>query len=258
MRLGAKKAKGPAGTTRSARALPPTVMVTSAQAGFGEALVDAYAALGFNVIVLVRTASERNELEARHGHRVHLIRADITKDGDEELVRDGLSALDLPLDILVNNAHMAGKRADLQSIDTTEIKALFQVHCLGALRMTRAALPFLLRSAAPYVVNISSRIGSLQRNARGDFASRRYSYGYRIAKAAQNMLSLCLLEEFRDQGIRVLALHPGELTTVSASDTAALSSKEAAQMFVKFLESRSGLTRLPTLLQDTAGRTIPW
>lgn len=246
------------GSATTAQTPPLSVMITGAGRGLGAALVAAYAALPAQVIALVRTEEAQRRIEALHGAAVHVIRADVAKEEDEARIRSGLVALDRGLDLLINNAGFPGTSASLEQINITEIETLFQTHCLGALRVTRAALPFLQRSETPQVVNISSRISSLQLNAEGQFALRKYSYGYRIAKAAQNMLSLCLLEEFRGEGLGVLAIHPGQLTTVSASRAAALSPEEAAQMFIKFMESRHGSVRLPAVLQDTSGRSIPW
>ena len=63
------------------------------------------------------------------------------------------------------------------------------------------------------VNNISSRLGSLHKMANKEFPQGEFSYSYRIAKAAQNMLTLCLQQEFADKGIRVTAIHPGKLKT---------------------------------------------
>jgi NAD(P)-dependent dehydrogenase (short-subunit alcohol dehydrogenase family) len=235
-----------------------SVMITGASRGFGAALVDAYVERAARVIALVRKEEARRTLAKKYGAAVDVVLADVARSSDETQVRSQLALLDRRVDLLINNAGAPGTTPGLEKADDAEIESLFQTHCLGALRITRAALPFLLRSQEPAVVNISSRISSMQRNAEGQFALRKYTYGYRIAKAAQNMLTLCLMEEFGAQGLRILAVHPGQLTTVSVSGAAASTPEEAAQMFIEFMESDRAAGRVPAVLQDTAGRIIPW
>jgi len=106
---------------------------------------------------------------------------------------------------------------------------LLAVHCIGALRATRLALPFLRRSQRALVVNITSRFGSIARTAAGEFSGNQYSYSYRVAKAAQNMLTLCLSQELRHDGISVCAVHPGRLRTDSGPPDPELSAEEGAE-----------------------------
>jgi len=66
-----------------------------------------------------------------------------------------------------------------------DMEELFRVHCVGAFRCTRAALPFLRKAPKPVVVNVASR--SVDRAERAGEFPRIYSYS--IAKCAQNMLT---------------------------------------------------------------------
>jgi NAD(P)-dependent dehydrogenase (short-subunit alcohol dehydrogenase family) len=43
----------------------------------------------------------------------------------------------------------------------------------------------------------------------GEFKDRHFSYSYRIAKAAQKMLSICLHNELNSKGIHVSTIHLG-------------------------------------------------
>jgi len=57
------------------------------------------------------------------------------------------------------------------------------------------------------MINISSRLGSIGDNSSGD------DYGYRMSKAAQNMLTSNLAIELGKKGVCVAALHPGIVAT---------------------------------------------
>jgi NAD(P)-dependent dehydrogenase (short-subunit alcohol dehydrogenase family) len=144
------------------------------------------------------------------------------------------------LDILINNA---GSRGYVYSIDKEpeeEVLALLQVHCVGALRAARAALPFLSKSPNPLIVNVTSRFGSIIRTAEGALPGGQLSYSYRIAKAAQNMLTLCLHQELHAQGIRVCAVHPGLLATDSGPPDPDTSAEEGAERLAKWVLSAKG------------------
>ena len=115
--------------------------------------------------------------------------ADVATDGVEEAIAAALGEHDQALDLLVNNAGSIRKLRGLAATTAADLEALFRVHCVGPLRCVRAALPWLRRSARATVVDVTSRFGSIGRTAAGEF---RGIYSYQIAKAAQNMLSVCL------------------------------------------------------------------
>ena len=146
----------------------------------------------------------------------HPVVADVGTGEVEAAVADALRAAGAPLDLLVNNAGHVRKLRGLAATEAGDLEELFRVHCVGALRCTRAALPWLRRAARPLVVNVSSRFGSIARTAAGEF---RGIYSYNVAKAAQNMLTACLDHELRGEGVRVFSVHPGRLrTSVGAVD----------------------------------------
>ncbi|MFQ5755453.1 MAG: SDR family NAD(P)-dependent oxidoreductase, partial [Acidiferrobacterales bacterium] len=87
------------------------------------------------------------------------------------------------------------------------------------------------------IVNVTSRLGSMTKNAAGDFSNGQFSYSYRIAKAAQNMFTLCLAQELAKDEIAVYSVHPGRLLTGMAADDADTPPAVAASRFVSWLEA---------------------
>jgi len=100
-----------------------------------------------------------------------------------------------------HNAGLGGKASRLADVTSGESRVV-RGHCLGAFPRPRRPL-VVAQAGQGVVINVSSRLGSLARNASGEFARRGFSYSYRIAKAAQNMLTLCLADEFPAQCVRV-------------------------------------------------------
>lgn len=87
---------------------------------------------------------------------------------------------------------------------------------------------------------MSSRLASVAHVADGVFDELNVSYAMRISKAAQNMLSAALIRELGPLGIRVLAVHPGQITTRMANRDAAMSPEDAAHRFVDWLLADGG------------------
>lgn len=191
----------------------PAVLITGAARGFGRAVLEEYLERGWTAFPLVR---DSRVAESLGGPGCRPIVADVVSGDAEGLIAAALDACDDPLDLLVNNAGVIRKARGLAAAEPEDLESHFRVHCVGALRCTLAALPWLRRAERPLVVNVTSRFGSIGRTAGGTF---RGIYAYNVAKAAQNMLTACLDQELRGEGIRVVAVHPGRLrTTVGASD----------------------------------------
>jgi NAD(P)-dependent dehydrogenase (short-subunit alcohol dehydrogenase family) len=230
----------------------PSALVTGASRGFGRELAEVFHGQGWTVFPLARSP-EVATARARDA-RWQPIRADVGTAEAEEAIRQALAAGPGGLDLLVNNAGDVKKLRWLDETTPEDVLEHFRVHCVGALRCTRAALPFLRRSERPTVVNVSSRFGSIAGTAGGQF---RGLYSYAIAKSAQNMLSACLDQELGREGIRVLVVHPGRLKTSVAAADADTEPREAARRLADWLETvdRSAACALHDLM---AGGVIPW
>ena len=231
----------------------PAVLVTGAGRGLGRALIEEFGGRGWTTFPLVRDALAARDL-ARGSDRCRPIVADVREESAESAIARALEAADLPLDLLVNNAGVIRKLRGLAAADPSDLEDLFRVHCVGALRCTRAALPWLRRAPRPLVANVSSRFGSIARTAAGEF---RGIYAYHVAKAAQNMLTACLDRELGGQGVRVLAVHPGRLRTSVGAVDADTDPADAARAFADWAQTVG--PGAPCGLYDVMeGRLIPW
>ncbi|MFT3853108.1 MAG: SDR family NAD(P)-dependent oxidoreductase [Ilumatobacteraceae bacterium] len=179
------------------------VLVTGANRGFGAACVTAFSLAGWDVVAVSRTATS-------HGAgSVDRVQWDVTDDDTSPL----LEALhQRPLDLLVNNAGVGTPGALLAGVDVARLLDVVDVNVGGAIHATRAVLPNLLTAPTPLVLNVTSRLGSIQDQAAGRYRGYDTSYAYRISKAAQNMATVCLANELAPR-VRVWAVHPGSLRT---------------------------------------------
>lgn len=213
----------------------PVVLITGASRGLGRALVESFLRRGCAVLGLVRSEAAAEELSRAHPEGFQSVVADVTSPEVVEACERAIATHHGALDILVNNAGARGYVNSITQAPEQEISKLFAIHCLGALRTTRAALPFLQKSARGLVINVTSRMGSIARTVAGDFSSKDLSYSYRVSKAAQNMLTLCLFQELRDHGISVCAVHPGTILTDSGPPDPEMSADEGAERLSEWI-----------------------
>lgn len=212
----------------------PAVLITGAGRGFGRELARVFAADAWHVHALLRDPAAGEELKAELAGRGTIILADVGDPAAGAEVERALAEAGNPLELLINNAGHLKKLRGLAVTREEDLEDLFRVHVSGALRITRAALPWLRKARHPLVINISSRFGSLHRVAAGLW---RGIYSYPIAKCAQNMLTVCLDQELRPEGIRVMALHPGRLKTEAAAADADVDPALAAVRLLDWLRT---------------------
>jgi len=210
-----------------------SVLITGASRGFVRALLDYYSFSGWRVVPLVRDVEIAERLGTDMPNCTPIV-GDVTHDNVGAAVKGVLREVGL-IDVLINNAGIPGKAVQIGSVTTLEVNALMQTHCLGALRCTKAALPF-MQDGKRTIVNVTSRFGSWIRQASGEYAGQSISYSYRIAKASLNMFSVCLAQELGSQGFLVCAVHPGRLKTASGASDADTEPAEAAGRFVNWID----------------------
>jgi NAD(P)-dependent dehydrogenase (short-subunit alcohol dehydrogenase family) len=194
------------------------------------------------------------QLRKEGGPECHPIVADVSRSDAERQIAQVLERYTEALDVLINNAGNIKKHRGLHNTSVEDLEDLYRVHCVGAFRCTKGALPFLMRRERAIIVNISSRWGSIGRTVSGRGGG---IYSYQIAKCAQNMLTACLDQELREFGVRVMAVHPGKLKTEVAAPDADTAPQEAARELADWINRVDQQTECG--LYDLMGeRYIEW
>lgn len=240
---GAPAARAPAGGGHRRLAV-----VTGATRGFGLEVARTLATRDWQVVTVAR----RESPELAQLPDVTQVLGDVV-DVPLEAVTEAVG--DRPLDLLVNNAGAGGTGRTLQTATPDELERTFAVHVVGPARLAGALLPLLARAEHPLVVNVSSRLASLTRQADGTYRDLPTSYAYRIAKAAQNMLTICMAAE-QGAAIRVWALHPGRLRTDMGMAGADLDPAVAADRLLELVEQGDAASPAFLSLEDEG--TLPW
>ncbi|MDP6501762.1 MAG: SDR family NAD(P)-dependent oxidoreductase, partial [Dehalococcoidales bacterium] len=130
------------------------------------------------------------------------------------------------LDILVNNAGIGVDHENTcQNIDIDRVKEILETNTFGPIRVCRTFIPVMLKSDGGRIVNMSSSMGALSNMNSG-------SSGYRISKAALNVVTGMLASELKDTNILVNSMAPGWVRTDMGGPDAVRSVEEGADTAV--------------------------
>jgi 2-keto-3-deoxy-L-fuconate dehydrogenase len=138
------------------------------------------------------------------------------------------------IDILVNNAGI-GAAGDVTQNDDEEWHSVLSVNVIGIARVTRAALPLLLRSEHPAIVNTCSVLADVGVPQRALYSA---------SKGAVRSLTLAMAADFVKQGIRVNAVTPGTADTPWVQRL--LEQAPDAELAASALRARQPMGRLVT------------
>jgi len=174
------------------------VVVTAGASGIGRAIVDAFVAQGARVHICDVSAAALESF-SREQPTAGTTLADVSDEAAVDRLFDEAAARLGGLDVLVNNAGIAGPTAPIEQIATADWKRTIDVNLTGHFFCTRRAVP-MLRETAGAMVNLSSVAGRL------GYANRT---PYAASKWAIVGLTASLAKELGGYGIRVNALLPG-------------------------------------------------
>lgn len=177
------------------------VLVTAGASGLGLEIARAFVRAGDAVAVCDMDENGLGQLSA-HGEDICGICCDVAdREGCVELVRQTCEVLG-GLDVLVNNAGMAGPTGQLDEIDPGEWDRTVAVNLTGTFNVTRAAIPWLKQHGAGAIVNIGSTAGRM------GFPNRS---AYAATKWAIVGLTKTLAIDLGSWGVRVNAVLPGAI-----------------------------------------------
>jgi NAD(P)-dependent dehydrogenase (short-subunit alcohol dehydrogenase family) len=184
--------------------------ITGANKGLGRETARRLIEQGHTVLLGARDVRAGTAAAEELGAR--FVRIDVTDDASVAAAAADVEGREGAVDVLINNAGVAGPAGDPSGLTGAEVLAVLDVNLVGAVRTTTAFLPLLRRSADPVIINVSSGLGSLEAtHDPSRIESRVISPGYTSSKAALIMLTTQYAKAFPD--IRVNAADPGYTAT---------------------------------------------
>ena len=178
------------------------VVVTAGGGGIGLIIAQAFVAAGDRVHVCDVNA-DAVERVTRDNPAITGTVCDIAdRAAVERFVAEAVDALG-GIDVLVNNAGIAGPTTSVENLDPDEWDTVLAVNLTGPFNVTRLAIPHLKKSDAGVVIMMSSVGG------RFGYANRST---YATTKRALIALAETLALELGDHGIRVNTIAPGAVS----------------------------------------------
>ena len=178
----------------------PVALVTGPTSGIGHSFAVQLAGRGYDLVLVARDRERLEEVAAElrssYGVAVEVLPADLVDRAELGRVEARLADRERPVDLLVNNAGFGLKGRFLDN-PVEEENAMLDVLVTAVLRLSHAALGPMTERGRGGVINVSSVAAFLPRGT------------YSAAKAWVNSFSEWAANEYRDQGVTVMALCPG-------------------------------------------------
>jgi NAD(P)-dependent dehydrogenase (short-subunit alcohol dehydrogenase family) len=175
------------------------VLVTAGGDGIGLEIARAFTVAGAKVLICDIQA-ECLERLTKTAPEIHSCVADVSREADVaamfELVDRKLGGLD----VLVNNAGMAGPTGPVETLSLADWERTLAVNITGQFLCVRQAVPRLRKGRDPSIINLASVAGHLGMPGRAPYSA---------SKWAVIGLTKTLAIELGGDGIRVNAILPG-------------------------------------------------
>jgi 3-hydroxy acid dehydrogenase / malonic semialdehyde reductase len=184
------------------------VLITGASSGFGAAAAIAFAREGSRLLLGARRVDRLEAVAAEAGKAgspaVHVHALDVASTKSVEAFFAWVRTRADRIDVLINNAGGAKGLDTVADGKDEDWEFMMQTNVLGVLRMTRSALPLMVKNPGSSILNIGSIAGRVA-----------YEGGsaYCAAKAGELQISKSLRLELSGTGVRVCSIDPGMAET---------------------------------------------
>ncbi len=188
-----------------------TALVTGGSKGIGYALAEALLKNGANVFVCGRDERGLEHALGRlSGHgRVAGSVCDVRSEGEVRAMLSECVEIFGGIDILINNAGIGYLGKTVEEMSGDEFRQTLETNLFGVFYASHYAIPLMKKSGGGHIINISSLAGQ---NAHPRMAA------YNASKFGLNGFSEALMQEVRQDNIKVSYICPGSVNTEFGGD----------------------------------------
>lgn len=199
-----------------------TAFITGASRGLGLQTAQELHKRGYQVILGVRSDDAGAKAVQAVGGNAQFVVIDVADSENIRAAAEQVGKRISQLDVLVNNAGIYPDEG-VSILDSTreQFRETFETNTFGPLVVVQAFLPWLRKSSAARVVNVSSGYGQL-----GGLSADVPSYC--LSKLALNGVTLMLADKLRSERIAVNSVCPGWVRTDMGGANATRSIEEGA------------------------------
>jgi NAD(P)-dependent dehydrogenase (short-subunit alcohol dehydrogenase family) len=227
-----------------------TVLITGANRGIGFETARQLAARGFHVVIGSRLeqAGQEAVTKLKRIGKVSSLVVDVSDSTSIALAAAKFAGIG-QLDVLINNAGIyPDEGMSILTIPRDTMVNTFHTNTFGPVEMTQAFLPYLKKSPAARVINVSSGYGEI-----GGLSPNVPSYC--LSKLTLNGATIMLAQALRQDGIAVNAMCPGWVRTDMGGSSATRSVEEGADTAV-WLATEADQTETGKFFRDR--KPISW
>src|SRR6266567_4119568 len=184
-----------------------TALITGASSGIGRAFASALAARKMHVVLVARSEERLRALATQLSEQYHIhaevIASDLSQEHAAQALQQEVERRGLGIDLLVNNAGFA-LNGFFETLAPERDHQQVMVDVTTVVDLAHAFVPSMLARGEGAIINTAST---------ASFQPLPYMAVYGASKAFVLSFSQALSEEYRDRGLRVLALCPGATET---------------------------------------------
>lgn len=138
------------------------------------------------------------------------------------------------LDVIINNAG-AYLKVSLLEGSSDDVLENFKINAVAPFMITRSLFSHLRKASnknsdyRPVVVNVTSKMGSIDDNTSGGH------YAYRTSKAALNMITKSMSVDLASSGVKAIAIHPGWVRTAMGGPNGLIDTFESVTNMIRVI-----------------------
>ena len=230
------------------------ILITGASRGIGLEMCKQLSEQGNEVIATYRSPTSAGSLLelTSENKNLHSYQLDVNSSESVKTAIRLIAEKFTSLDLVFNNAGIL-EWSPLGEVTANSFQSIYNTNVVGVFRVSQEVIPLLTKGNDPLIVNLSSRLGSIELRGQSQLGG---AIAYQCSKAALNMLTKQMSIDYNKYGIRAIAISPGWVKTDMGGTEAKYEVSESVNLFL------SQIDKLPASLNGIFlgedGKMIPW